>query len=128
MSTTKILVKDAYIHYYFTVIVQLEIRLTIQCDDAFTQQGRYTQPDIEEIPAEFKSRVDPEKFVHYLKRLTEEDEVFILILFTISYFIQHSKRPFLKIKFTIKPLRICIYVYIYIFKMTIHPSLKQLKS
>lgn len=82
-------------NYYFTVIAQLEIRITIQCNDGhncagisdsindpseevLTQQGGGTRSDIEKILADFKSRVDPEDFVQYLTRLKEEDEVNML--------------------------------------------------
>lgn len=82
-------------NYYFTVIAQLEIRITIQCNDGhncagisdsindaseevLTQQGGGTRSDIEKILDDFKSRVDPEDFVQYLTRLKEEDEVNML--------------------------------------------------
>lgn len=46
-------------------------------EETVTHQGQDTQSVIEQILAEFKSKVDPEDFVQYLRKLKEEDEVYI---------------------------------------------------
>lgn len=106
MSTKQVLVKDDSIHYesyYFNVIAKLEIRITIRCNDghncagisdsindaseeALTQQKQDTQSVIEQILADFKSRVDPEDFVQYLTKLKEEDEVSMLYLANTKFY------------------------------------------
>ncbi|XP_052683371.1 uncharacterized protein LOC128163761 [Crassostrea angulata] len=82
---------DHLCNYIKDKMTQLEIRITIRCNDGhncagisdsindaseevLTQQGGGTRSDIEKILADFKSRVDPEDFVQYLTRLKEEDE------------------------------------------------------
>lgn len=115
-------------NYYFTVIAQLEIRITIRCNDGhncagisdsindaseevLTQQGGGTRSDIEKILADFKSRVDPEDFVQYLTRLKEEDEVNMLyssntILFNQKYYIHYLTNH--SIKSYIARLGLCV--------------------
>lgn len=115
-------------NYYFTVIAQPEIRITIRCNDGhncagisgsindaseevLTQQGQDKQSDIERILAEFKSRVDPEDFVQYLTRLKEEDEVNMLyssntILFNQKYYIHYLTNR--SIKSYIARLGLCV--------------------
>lgn len=48
--------------------------VTVAAEEAVTQEGQDTQSVIEQILADFKKKVDPEEFLQYLTRLTEEDE------------------------------------------------------
>lgn len=47
-------------------------------EETVTHHGQSTKLVIEQILAEFKTRVDPEDFLQYLTGLNEEDEVYMI--------------------------------------------------
>lgn len=49
-------------------------------EETVTHHGQNTKLVIEQILAEFKTRVDPEDFLQYLTGLNEEDEVYMINL------------------------------------------------